>query len=69
MSLELSRGRMGLSVARQVMGTGEPVDVHTPNAVASMRGSVAIVGARPTRRRTAWRSQGRPKGSPPRVEH
>jgi len=47
MSLELSGGRVGLSVARQLMGTGETVDVHTPNAVASMRGSVAIVDVRP----------------------
>lgn len=47
MSLELSGGRIGLSVARQLMGGGETVDVHTPNAVASMRGSVAIVDVRP----------------------
>lgn len=46
-SLELSGGRMGLSVARQLMGTDETVDIHTPNAVASMRGSVAIVDVRP----------------------
>lgn len=46
-SLELSGGRVGLSVARQLMDTGETVDVHTPNAVASMLGSVAIVDVRP----------------------
>jgi len=47
MSLELSGGRMALSVARQLVGTGETVDVHTPSAVASMRDSVAIVDVRP----------------------
>jgi hypothetical protein len=40
--LELSGGRMGLSVARHLMAPGEAVQIHTPNAVASVRGSVVI---------------------------
>jgi hypothetical protein len=47
LSLELSCGRMALSVARQLMGSGETVAVHTPNAVAYMRGSVAVVDVGP----------------------
>jgi FecR protein len=40
--LELSGGRMGLSVARQLMAPGETVQISTPNAVASVQGSVVI---------------------------
>ena len=33
---------MGLSVARQLMAPGETVQISTPNAVASVKGSVVI---------------------------
>jgi hypothetical protein len=40
--LDLSSGRMGLSVARQLMAPGEAVQIRTPNAIASVQGSVVI---------------------------
>lgn len=40
--LDLSTGKMGLSVARQLMAPGEVVQIRTPNSVASVQGSVVI---------------------------
>ena len=40
--IEVSTGRMALSVARERMKTGESIEVRTPNAVASVRGTVLV---------------------------
>lgn len=40
--VEVSTGRMALSVARERMKAGESIEVRTPNAVASVRGTVLV---------------------------
>lgn len=43
LGLELASGTVGLAMARQLMGTGESLDVRTPNALGSLQGAVAVV--------------------------
>jgi len=40
--VEVGTGRMALSVARERMKPGEAIEVRTPNAVASVRGTVVV---------------------------
>jgi YVTN family beta-propeller protein len=39
----IDRGKLGLSVARSKMRPGEIIEIHTPNAIAAVRGTVIIV--------------------------
>ncbi|HJR00778.1 MAG TPA: FecR family protein [Methylomirabilota bacterium] len=41
--VDLTSGKIGLSVAKQRMRPGETLEIHTPNAVAAVRGTVITV--------------------------
>jgi len=49
--LGLTAGRMGLSIARQLMPQQDVLQVSTPNALASVRGSSVVVEVHGTRTR------------------
>jgi len=40
--IDIASGKMSLSVARERMKPGEVIDIRTPNAVASVRGTVVV---------------------------
>jgi hypothetical protein len=42
-TINLESGKIGVSVARQLMKPGDRLEVHTPNAVAAVRGTVFVV--------------------------
>lgn len=45
--IELLAGKIALVVARFRMTPGDAIEIHTPNAVAALRGTVVIVEVRP----------------------
>jgi hypothetical protein len=42
-TINLESGKIAVSVARQLMKPGDRLEVHTPNAVAAVRGTVFVV--------------------------
>ncbi len=46
-TVDLSSGKIAVAVARQRMKPGETLEVHTPNAVAAVRGTVFVVEVEP----------------------
>jgi hypothetical protein len=42
-TINLESGKIAVSVARQLMRPGDRLEVHTPNAVAAVRGTVFVV--------------------------
>jgi hypothetical protein len=51
--LVLLAGKIGAAIARALMGSGESVEIHTPNAVAAVRGTVLIAEYLPPQGRVA----------------
>lgn len=52
MAVDLAAGSMALAVARAKMKPGEGFEVRTPNAIATVRGTVVLVEVAPTARTT-----------------
>jgi hypothetical protein len=46
-TVNLQSGKIGLAVLRQRMKPGEVIEIHTPNAVAAVRGTVVVVEVSP----------------------
>lgn len=46
-TVDLSSGKIAVAVAKQRMKPGETLEVHTPNAVAAVRGTVFVVEVEP----------------------
>jgi hypothetical protein len=46
-TVNLQSGKIGLAVLRQRMKPGEVLEIHTPNAVAAVRGTVVVVEVSP----------------------
>jgi hypothetical protein len=46
-TVNLHSGKVGLTVARERMRPGEAIEVHTPHAVAAVRGTVLVVEIAP----------------------
>jgi len=42
-TVDLRSGKVGLAVARQLMRPGEVIELHTPNVVVAVRGTVLVV--------------------------
>jgi hypothetical protein len=46
-TVNLQSGKIGLAVLRQRMKPGDVIEIHTPNAVAAVRGTVVVVEVSP----------------------
>jgi hypothetical protein len=42
-TVDLQSGKVGLAVARQLMRSGEVIELHTPNVLVAVRGTVLVV--------------------------
>ena len=58
-TVNLKSGKIAVSVAKQKMKPGETLEVHTPNAVAAVRGTVFVVEVALRARRRAGATSGR----------
>jgi len=58
-TVNLESGKIAVSVAKQKMKPGETLEVHTPNAVAAVRGTVFVVEVALRARRRAGATSGR----------
>jgi len=47
--IELAQGKIAVGVARARMKPGESIEVHTPNAIAGVRGTFLVVEVEPAR--------------------
>jgi hypothetical protein len=60
--IEVTQGRVAVGVARARMKPGESIEIHTPNAIAGVRGTYLIVEV--VRGRTAQQGGSTPRGGP-----